>query len=72
MREIVLEKSTNTHKVRGPITGVQNFENGDVFFEGKGVVLHDEHGCIVTESSCLKINQQELNPVTKSLQNAYD
>ena len=72
MKEIILEKSTNTHKVQGDIKGVKNFKNGDVFFEGKGVILHDEHGCIVTEDSCLKINQQEFNPVTRSLQNAYD
>jgi len=36
-------------------------------------VTHGEHGTIRTESrTVIKYVQQEVNPVTKKLQNAYD
>ena len=72
-KTLVLEQSTNTHKLEGDIGKVIKFENGDVYYEcAGGVVSHGEHGIIVNEKACLKINQQEYNPVTKSLQNAFD
>ena len=41
--------------------------------QGKGVVLHGEHGVIVTEeTNVIKLTQQEFNPITRSLQNSYD
>ena len=41
--------------------------------QGDGIVTHGEHGTIKTESpNVIKYVQQELNPVTRKLQNAYD
>jgi len=36
-------------------------------------VTHGEHGTLVTESeNIIKYVQQELNPLTKKMQNAFD
>lgn len=71
---IALEKSTNTHL----LTEVQNVEqiNESTLkaLVGKGSkVLHGEHGSFAIESDVIvKYTQQELNPITKKLQNAWD
>ena len=40
---------------------------------GDGVVTHGEHGTLKTESkNVIKYVQQELNPVTRKIQNAVD
>ncbi len=73
---IVLEPSTNTHTMTGDVQVVAELEQlGGVVLKasGTGVVLHGEHGVICTEkANVIKIVQQEYNPVTKILQNAFD
>ena len=72
---VVLEPSTNTHKIEGNIVNVEEMGNGILKLQnvGDGIVTHGEHGTIRTESEhMIKYVQQELNPVTRALQNAYD
>jgi hypothetical protein len=72
----VLEKSTNTHKmliVQKP--QVTELGNGimKINTNGVGIVTHGEHGTLITESkNVIKYIQQEVNPVTRALQNAFD
>lgn len=74
--EYVLEPSTNTHKITS--TGkvdVKDLGNSilKLKIEGSGIVTHGEHGVIKTESpDVIKYVQQEVNPLTKRLQNAFD
>jgi hypothetical protein len=75
--EVVLEPSTNTHKLvsNGNIK-VKELAKGILKLtipSNDGIVTHGEHGTIRTESSnVIKYVQQELNPVTQKLQNAFD
>lgn len=71
---VVLEQSTNTHAMTGEVLRTAKaFKDGSMIVEGRGVVGHGEHGPIGTEEPmCHKFNQQELNPVTQALQNAFD
>ena len=73
-KTLVLEPSTNTHTM----TNVVNVTEIDAStlkiktLEGSKV-LHGEHGTIAIESpNVIKYVQQELNPITKKLQNAWD
>ena len=73
---VVLEPSTNTHVMKN--------ENGILVHritnsilklkvQGDGIVNHGEHGTVKTESpDVIKYVQQELNPITKAIQNAFD
>lgn len=73
--QIVLEESTNTHKIEANSITKTDLGNGvlKLQIEGAGIVTHGEHGTLTTESSVvLKYVQQELNPITKKLQNAFD
>jgi hypothetical protein len=75
MAKEILEKSTNTHAIEADSIVVNEVENGILKLDinGKGIVTHGEHGTLVTESNTVyKYVQQELNPVTQKLQNAYD
>lgn len=74
---LVLEKSTHTHEIESngiisstelaPSTIKLKMETG------VGIVRHGEHGTIRTESeNVIKYVQQEFNPVTQAMQNAYD
>ena len=72
---IVLEPSTNTHAMKANSIETKELENGilKLKVKGEGIVTHGEHGTIRTESeNIIKYVQQEVNPVTKALQNAYD
>lgn len=76
MNELVLEQSTNTHLAKSEgITG-RRFEDGSVLMRcpnGQSQVTHGEHGVMVTEGrSPLKINQMEVDVLTKKLVQAYD
>ncbi|EDP98286.1 hypothetical protein U8527_19980 [Kordia algicida OT-1] len=70
-----LEKTTNTHileaeniKVRYSVGSTQVLQ-----IEGEGIVSHGEHGIIKTESKyVIKYVQQEFNPVTRIIENAFD
>jgi len=71
----VLEPSTNTHTLKANNITTKDLSNGilKLKVKGDGIVTHGEHGTLRTESeNVIKYVQQELNPVTKSLQNAYD
>ncbi|AXG68324.1 hypothetical protein KORDIASMS9_00523 [Kordia sp. SMS9] len=70
-----LEKTTNTHileaeniKVRHTVGSTQVLQ-----IEGEGMVSHGEHGIIKTDSKyVIKYVQQEFNPVTRIIENAFD
>ena len=75
-KTVVLEPSTNTHTIKGNVVVTEklNDMNGLVIeADGIGVVLHGEHGVIVTEEPyIIKLTQQEVNPLTGQMQNAFD
>ncbi len=75
MKTVILEKSTNTHIVKAENIVSEDLGNGIVKLQiqGSGIVTHGEHGTLTTESpNVIKYVQQEVNPVTRMLQNAYD
>jgi len=72
---VVLEPSTNTHAMSANSITVDKLDESTLKLKivGPGIVTHGEHGTLVTESeNVIKYIQQEFNPVTKKLQNAYD
>ena len=76
MKKVVLEKSTNTHEIEAKsVVVTKDHKDGTLELEvkGDGIVTHGEHGTIKTEAeNVIKYVQQELNPVTKRMQNAFD
>ena len=75
MKTVVLEPSTNTHTLTSENVNVKEIENGILMIKtiGEGVITHGEHGTLRTESeNIIKYVQQELNPITKKMQNAFD
>jgi hypothetical protein len=73
-KTIVLEPSTNTHKMTN-VVEVENVNESILKIKtGKNSqVIHGEHGPIGIESEhVIKYVQQELNPVTRKMQNAWD
>jgi len=75
LRKEVLEPSTNTHTLYAQNITKEDLGNGilKLQIQGDGIVTHGEHGTIKTESpNVIKYVQQELNPITRKLQNAYD
>lgn len=72
--EVVLEASTNTHVMKGKDIVAKDLGNGNMDITAQNaIVTHGEHGTISVESGrILKVVQQELNPVTKKMQNAFD
>ena len=74
-RTVVLEPSTNTHQMSASSVDVKDLGNSTLKLKvnGDGIVTHGEHGTLVTESdNVIKYVQQEFNPVTRKLRNAYD
>ena len=75
-KTVVLEPSTNTHTMTATQSVVvEDLGNSTLKLkvEGEGIVTHGEHGTLVTESpNVIKYLQQEFNPVTKKLRNAFD
>jgi hypothetical protein len=73
-KTIVLEPSTNTHTMTNVLEVEKIDENILKIKTGKNSqVLHGEHAPIAIEApNVIKYVQQELNPVTKKLQNAWD
>lgn len=75
---VILEESTNTHVAEIHATKqpkVRKFHNGEMVVkleDGMAVVSHGEHGCIVENQSFHKINQMELNPVSRMFQQVVD
>jgi len=76
MKNVVLEPSTNTHTMSGDVVVIEKTEDlGGMVLEvnGKGIVLHGEHGVVVTDAKhIIKLVQQEVNPLTGMLQNSFD
>lgn len=71
----ILEASTNTHVLKATKIEIKKFKNGVIKLkvQGNGIITHGEHGTIKTESEHLiKYIQQEVNPVSGVLQNAFD
>jgi hypothetical protein len=74
-RTIVLEPSTNTHSLNANDVKVEKIDNSilKLTIDGEGIVTHGEHGTLTTESkNVIKYVQQEYNPVTRKLRNAFD
>jgi hypothetical protein len=74
MKTITLEPSTNTHTMTDVLesttidTSILKLKTTK-----RSKVVHGEHGTLGIESeNVLKYVQQELNPITKKLQNAWD
>ena len=76
MQKLVLEPSTNTHQLESEKIEVTNLGNGILKLKTSpngGVVTHGEHGTIVTQSeNIIKYFQQEVNPMTQRMENAFD
>jgi sulfur carrier protein ThiS len=73
---IALEKSTNTHTLQSSDRiEVKQITDSILMIRtnGESIVTHGEHGTIKVESNdVIKYVQQEVNPVTKKMQNAFD
>ncbi|MCK5788797.1 MAG: hypothetical protein KAH32_07350 [Chlamydiia bacterium] len=75
----VLESSTNTHATESKVKVVKEFVSMttmviDVIGDSM-IVEHGHHRTVATEPETkrvIKITQQEFNPLTKKLQNAFD
>lgn len=75
MKTTVLELSTNTHLLETEDVVAKDLRNGilQLKIKGDGAITHGEHGTIKTESpDVIKYVQQEQNPITKLMQNAFD
>lgn len=79
MEKLVLEPSTNTHTLKAEKISSKEIDSDvlrgviKITTNGDAIVTHGEHGTIKTESEhVIKYVQQELNPVTKKMQNAFD
>jgi hypothetical protein len=73
---IALEKSTNTHHLESKSKiEVKNITESIIKIKtnGESIITHGEHGTLKVESNnVVKYVQQEVNPVTKKMQNAFD
>ncbi len=77
--KIVLEKSTNTHSTKSEgIEVVKEMDSMTTIVlktNSNCVVEHGHHGIVSTEKDTkhvIKITQQEYNPITQKLINAFD
>lgn len=74
IKTIALEPSTNTHSMTN-VVDVESITDSilKVKTTGNANVVHGEHGTLAIESeNVVKYVQQEFNPVTRKLQNAWD
>ena len=72
---LILEKSTNIHVLEANKIVMKKLGNGIIQLKisGDGIVTHGEHGTIKTESEhVIKYIQQEINPISRVKQNAFD
>lgn len=76
MQVVVLEPSTNTHRLESKQVEVTELGNGILKLKTSregGVVTHGEHGTLCTQSEhVIKYVQQEVNPLTQRMENAFD
>lgn len=74
-KTLVLEQSTNTHVLEADRIVMKKLGNGIIQLKisGNGIVTHGEHGTIKTEAeNVIKYIQQEINPISGIIQNAFD
>ncbi len=74
-KTIILEPSTNTHKLVAKNVDVVDLGNSTLKLtvHGKGIVTHGEHAIIATESkNVFKYVQTEVNPISNAIQKAFD
>ena len=77
-KNIVLEESTNTHTLKGNAVVLKKISKMNTVVidtNDSAVVEHGHHAHVSTEPDTkriIKITQQEYNPVTKALMNAFD
>lgn len=72
---VILEPSTNTHIMEANKIEMKKLGNGIIKLRifGDGIVTHGEHGTIKTEAeNVIKYIQQEINPISGIMQNAFD
>jgi uncharacterized protein (AIM24 family) len=72
---LILEPSTNTHVIEADKIEMKKLGNGIIQLKisGNGIVTHGEHGNIKTEAeNVIKYIQQEINPISGIMQNAFD
>lgn len=72
---LILEPSTNTHVLEAKKIEMKKLGNGIIQLKitGNGIVTHGEHGTIKTEAeNVIKYIQQEINPISGIMQNAFD
>lgn len=73
---IVLEPSTNTHTLVGEavvVSKLPDLQGLVINNEGTSIITHGEHGVMATRCPhIIKLTQQECNPITGLLENAYD
>lgn len=73
--KFVLEKTSNTHILKADKVELVKEEGSTQVLkvEGKGIIFHGEHGAIKTEQpNIIKYVQQEFNPITGIVEDAYD
>jgi hypothetical protein len=76
--KIALEKSTNSHVLTGKVSIIKKMEKMNTMVlnsNGASIVEHGQHATVKTEDNTktiIKITQQEFNPLTKALMNAFD
>ena len=77
-KEVSLEESTNTHILKGDVEVVKTISKMNTVVmntNGSAIVEHGHHAIVSTEpETCrvIKITQQEFNPITKALMDAFD
>ena len=72
---VVLEPSTNTHTISANKIVKKELTGGvmKLTIKGDALVEHGEHGTLATESkNVIKYVQQEVNPISKKRQAAFD
>jgi len=75
MKQYILEPSRGSHVLHADDINIIKEDKSTITVETKGnaMVKHGEHHTIAIESPRhIKFVQQEYNPVTKALQNAFD
>lgn len=78
MKNITLEESTNTHTMKGDVKMVKKMSKMNTLvldLDNSAIVEHGHHAVVKTEDETkrvIKITQQEFNPVTKAMMNAFD
>lgn len=76
MEKLTLEASTNSHIIEAESIKskpLKKLGGNKLIINGPGIVVHGEHGVICTEEKhVIKLVQQEYNPITQELQNAFD